>query len=106
MILDSHAVSSLFPGDPGIEKLLAHDERHQLPVIVVGEYACGLKRSRGRRQLRELLDRLINEPDVLEIDLGTTNYDAEIPATRRRGASRFQRPIFGSLRFACDIASR
>ncbi|HEX3818424.1 MAG TPA: PIN domain-containing protein [Chthoniobacterales bacterium] len=53
---------------------MADEDRHQLPVIVVGEYTFGLKRSRGQ----QLLTSLISESDVLEIDLGTANYYAEI----------------------------
>lgn len=78
MILDTNAVSSLFRGDRSLEKLLADDDRHQLPVIVVGEYAFGLRRSRGHRRLQELLDELVKESDILEIDLGTTNFYADI----------------------------
>ena len=78
MILDTNAVSSLFTGNRALEKVLADEDRHQLPVIVVGEYAFGLKRSRGQRSLQQLLTKLIGESDVLEIDLGTANYYAEI----------------------------
>ncbi len=87
MILDTNAVSSLFGGDRAIEKLLSQEDRHQLPVIVVGEFAYGLKNSRAHRQLRKLLDELVNESDILEIDLGTTNFYADIRAgLRERGA--------------------
>ena len=86
MILDTNAVSGLFRGDPALEEVLAAEERHQLPVIVVGEYRFGLARSRARQQLSELLDQLIAESDVLEVDLETASVYAEIRTRlRERG---------------------
>ena len=38
MILDTNAVSALLAGDRSLYDLLSLDERHQLPVIVIGEY--------------------------------------------------------------------
>ena len=56
------------------------------PVIVVGEYRFGLTRSRARQQLRDLLDQLIAESDVLEVDLETASVYAEIRTRlRERG---------------------
>ncbi|MBA3963677.1 MAG: PIN domain-containing protein [Chthoniobacterales bacterium] len=78
MILDTDAVSSLFRGDRSLEELLADDERHQLPVIVVGEYAFGLTQSHGRHRLQALLTQLVRESDVLEIDLETSRFYADI----------------------------
>lgn len=89
MILDTNAVSSLFRGDRTLEELLADEERHQLPVIVVGEYAFGLAQSRGRQRLQTLLDQLVRESDVLEIDLETAKIYAEI----RRGLHQRGQPI-------------
>jgi len=36
VILGTNAVSGLFRGDAALKKVLAAEERHQLPVIVVG----------------------------------------------------------------------
>jgi tRNA(fMet)-specific endonuclease VapC len=86
MILDTNAISSLFSGDRSLENLLSHDIRHQLPVIVVGEYAFGLTKSRGRGRLQQLLDQLVQESDILEIELETASFYAEIRAgLQRRG---------------------
>src|SRR5436190_17064624 len=38
MILDTNAVSGLLEGHPTLEALLAREVRHELPVIVIGEY--------------------------------------------------------------------
>ncbi|CAN5475842.1 hypothetical protein BH20VER3_BH20VER3_23770 [soil metagenome] len=78
MILETNAVSSLFRGDPGLAELLGDNERHQLPVIVVGEYAFGLAQSRGRQRLQTLLNQLVRESDVLEADLETARFYSEV----------------------------
>jgi tRNA(fMet)-specific endonuclease VapC len=89
MILDTNAVSGIFRGDASLEGVLAPDARHQLPVIVVGEYGFGLKKSRASQRLQLLLDRLITESDVLEIDLETAGHYAAI----RNGLRERGRPI-------------
>ena len=58
MILDTNAVSALLSGDPALARLLEPSERHQLPVIVIGEYRHGLLRSRHRQTLSAFLERL------------------------------------------------
>lgn len=76
MILDTNAVSALFAGDEALAVVLASDERHQLPVMVIGEYRYGLLRSKYRQRLEPLLNILIHESILLGIDLETTNHFA------------------------------
>jgi tRNA(fMet)-specific endonuclease VapC len=71
VILDTNAVSALFAGEPGVERLLSGSERHHLPVIVLGEYQVGLLRSKRRKRLLELLDALARESILLNIDQET-----------------------------------
>jgi tRNA(fMet)-specific endonuclease VapC len=78
MILDTHAVSALFEGEPALEMLLAKDARHQLPVIVIGEYRYGLARSRHRRHLGLMLDELVRESTVLTVGLETAAHYAAL----------------------------
>ena len=86
MILDTNAISGLFRGDLALERVLARADRHQLPVIVLGEYRFGLITSRVRRRLQSLLDQLVSESDVLDIDFETAGFYAEIRSgLRRRG---------------------
>ena len=89
MILDTNAVSALFVGDPALEKLLSRAARHELPVIVVGEYRYGLARSRARKPLLTLLDQLIDESTVLDV----TPRTAEIYAVVREGLRAKGTPI-------------
>lgn len=78
VILDTNAVSGLLGGDRALEKILARADRHQLPVIVIGEYRFGILRSRKEARLQSLLDRLISNSYVLSIELETTSVYAEI----------------------------
>ena len=89
MILDTNAVSALFAGDSSLAEALANDDRHHLPVIVIGEYRYGLARSRDRSRLGRLLDMLIHESLVLTIDVGTAAHYATLREELRQGG----RPI-------------
>lgn len=84
LLLDTNAVSALLMGEPAIQALLNEDDRHALPVIVVGEYRFGLLRSRSRRQLEPLLERLVLESEVLVVDEATTHHYARAREILRR----------------------
>jgi len=78
MILDTNAVSALLAGDEELAAVLDSDERHHLPVIVIGEYRYGLLRSKYRQRLEPVLATLIRESIPLAIDLETTNHYARV----------------------------
>ena len=78
MILDTNAISALFEGNAALGEQLAHDSRHHLPVIVIGEYRYGLLRSRHRRSLWLLLDSLILESIILRVDEATAQSYADV----------------------------
>jgi tRNA(fMet)-specific endonuclease VapC len=84
VILDTNAVSALFAGDPALGKALAGDERHHLPVIVIGEYRYGLLGSRSRDHLQSLLATLIRESFVLRIDETTAETYSQVRADLRQ----------------------
>ena len=86
MILDTNAVSSLLEGDTALEAVLARELRHELPVVVIGEYRYGLLRSRHRRSLQRLFDELIRESRVLAVGVETAAAYAMVrEALRARG---------------------
>jgi predicted nucleic acid-binding protein len=78
VILDTNTVSALLAGDPELERVLAPDEMHHLPVIVIGEYRFGLLRSRDRVKLQELLAILTRESIVLSVDERTAESYANV----------------------------
>ena len=78
MILDTNAVSALFGGDSALGEVLAGEQRHHLPVIVIGEYRYGLLRSRHRSHLQSLLATLIRESFVLLVDETTAETYSQV----------------------------
>ena len=89
MILDTNAVSALLAGEPSLEDVLSRNERHHLPVIVIGEYRYGLSRSRYRTRLERVFEVLIRESYVLGVDERTTVHYAAIREDLRQAG----RPI-------------
>ncbi|MBK8999101.1 MAG: PIN domain-containing protein [Myxococcales bacterium] len=86
MILDTNAVSALADGNAGLEAA-AHDViRFSIPVIVLGEFSFGIRRSRRRVRYEDWLDRLMEASIVLDVDAGTAErYAALREILRRRG---------------------
>lgn len=78
MILDTNAVSALFLGDRELGAVLAEEDRHHLPTVVIGEYRYGLLRSRQRTELQELLDALIQQSVVLPVDQTTAEVYSQV----------------------------
>jgi predicted nucleic acid-binding protein len=89
VILDTNAVSALLAGDPALGEVLAGDERHHLPVIVIGEYRYGMLGSRFRVHLQGLLETLIRESFVLRVDEVTAETYSHVRDELRRNG----RPI-------------
>jgi tRNA(fMet)-specific endonuclease VapC len=86
VILDTNAVSALLIGDPALGEVLAADQRHHLPVIVIGEYRYGLLGSNRRDPLQKLLEILIRESFVLVVDETTAEtYSHVRDELRRKG---------------------
>jgi len=86
VILDTNAVSALLVGDSALGEVLAADQRHHLPVIVIGEYRYGLLGSNRRDPLQKLLEILIRESLVLAVDKATAeNYSHVRDELRRKG---------------------
>lgn len=78
MLLDTNAISALFEGSSALARVLEGCDRPSIPVIAIGEYRYGLRRSRFREQLEPLLETLIVESLVLVVDEGTTEAYAAV----------------------------
>lgn len=84
VILDTNAVSALLGGDPALGEVLAADQRHHLPVVVIGEYRYGLLGSKRRDHLQKLLETLILESFVLVVDETTAEAYSQVRDELRR----------------------
>lgn len=78
MILDTNAVSALLSGDQTIADVLAFEQQHHLPTVVIGEYRYGLTRSSQQAHLGSMFDLLIQRSIVLPVDLDTTFHYARV----------------------------
>lgn len=78
MILDTNALSALADGAETLAVALVQVPVCSLPVVVLGEFAYGIARSRHRARYRAFLDRMVADSRVLEIDLATSQVYAAI----------------------------
>lgn len=78
MILDTNAISDLFAGNQTLGNILETVDKLHIPVVVLGEYTFGLKRSRHQKQLEKLLQTLENDSNVINIDRTTAHHYADI----------------------------
>jgi tRNA(fMet)-specific endonuclease VapC len=84
VILDTNAVSALLAGEAALGEVLGEEDRHHLPVIVIGEYRYGLLGSRFRVHLQGLLATLIRESFVLLVDETTAETYSQVRDDLRR----------------------
>lgn len=86
MILDTNAVSALADGLAAFEAAARGVRRFSIPVVVLGEFQFGIRRSRHRERYAEWLEDLVDASVVLDIDRVTASRYATIrEALRRRG---------------------
>lgn len=86
MILDTNALSAWAGGDAGLLRVLPKDRLWQVPVVVLGEFLYGLKRSRNRPELERWVEEVKKTCGVLSIDLDTADHYAEIREHLRKAA--------------------
>jgi len=110
MILDTNAVSGLLEGNPTLAALLVREVRHELPVIVIGEYRYGLARSRLRRRVLPLFEELIRESTVLPVTAATAVAYATVrEALRAQGTPIPENDVWISalaIEHGLDLVSR
>ena len=87
MTLDTNALSALLAGDPLIAQALAGVRRVALPVIVLGEYRYGLKRSSKAEAISRCLDLLESVSDILPVTQETSRVYADFREELRRNGT-------------------
>ncbi len=78
MILDTNAVSAILAGDPAIKAILESTRVLVLPAIVAGEYRYGITASRFRRELDDVIERLIQGVTFASVDDPVSRRYAEV----------------------------
>jgi predicted nucleic acid-binding protein len=86
VILDTNALSALADGAPAFEAAARAVRQFSIPVIVLGEFLFGARRSRHRRRYEKWLEQLTDVSIVLDIDRDcAARYALLREALRRRG---------------------
>lgn len=89
MILDTNAISAWAEGNDDVIRTLPDTHEIALPVIAIGEFLWGLRKSRRRADLEAWLAEAIDCSRVLDITLAT----CDAYATIRQLNERQGRPI-------------
>jgi predicted nucleic acid-binding protein len=78
VIIDTNALSAMADGDPALKPML--DRMHDLsvPVVALGEYRYGIRRSRHRRHYEAWLSEFLGSCRVLRVDEGTVLPYADV----------------------------
>ncbi len=84
MILDTNALSAFVDGEPEIGAILGSQHRVAIPVIVLGEFRCGIMGSKHRKTYEEWLNAHLRHFDLLAITAETTVPYAALRATLKR----------------------
>jgi tRNA(fMet)-specific endonuclease VapC len=89
VILDTNALSAFVDGDVGVGEVLRRQVRAAIPVIVLGEFRCGIAESRHRPTYDAWLQSQLPYFDVLTV----TDETAIAYAALRVALKRSGRPI-------------
>lgn len=87
MILDTNALSALLDGEKGIQGIVSSASRICLPVIVVGEYGYGIKRSVQRKYYEEWLDKNLDIFEILDIKVGTAKVYSKLKLNLKKNGT-------------------
>lgn len=78
LILDTNALSAFADGDKTLLRVLEDESELALPVVALGEYLYGIRRSRLRKTYEEWLDANTSMFMLLSIGRETSKRYAEI----------------------------
>jgi predicted nucleic acid-binding protein len=89
LILDTNALSAMADGDRALEPVLRQAPEIALPVVVLGAYQYGIRRSPNRKLYERWLAEFIPSCRVLAVEESTSGWYAEIRHERKHSG----RPI-------------
>jgi len=78
VILDTNGLSAMAEGNPVVTSILDRQAEVGVPVIVLGEYLYGVRRSRDRARLERWLEHLLDHCAVLVADERTARAYADV----------------------------
>lgn len=87
MMLDTNALSAWADADTELLKVLPKDRLWHLPVIALGEFLYGIRRSRDRAKFERWIEAVVATCVILSIDEETAEHYATIREELRALAS-------------------
>lgn len=86
-MLDTNALSAWAGADTALLRILPKDRLWHLPVVALGEFLFGIRRSRERAKLEQWIDGVAASCAILTIDGNTAGQYADIREELRAAAT-------------------
>ena len=87
MMLDTNALSAWAEGDAALLRVLPKDRLWHLPVVVLGEFLYGIRRSRERAKLERWIDAVKATCALVGVDEETADHYATVREELRAAAT-------------------
>jgi tRNA(fMet)-specific endonuclease VapC len=84
VILDTNGLSAMAEGEPSLGPILVEVAQVAIPVIVLGEYRCGISKSRDQVRYEQWLSNYLPRFRILDVDEQTTHHYATLRAELKR----------------------
>ena len=87
MMLDTNALSAWADADAALLRVLPKDRLWHLPVVALGEFLFGIRRSRERTKLEQWIEAVKLSCAIAEVDGETADHYANIREELRAAAT-------------------
>ncbi len=87
MMLDTNALSAWADADTALLRVLPKDRLWHLPVVALGEFLFGIRRSRERAKLEQWIEEVKATCALLPVDANTAGQYADIREELRAAAT-------------------
>ena len=84
MILDTNALSAFIDGEPAVGVRLTAESQVAIPVIVLGEFRCGISGSRYRDKYERWLADHLSHFEILSVTESTALTYARVRASLKK----------------------
>jgi tRNA(fMet)-specific endonuclease VapC len=87
VMLDTNALSAWASADAALLRVLPKDRLWRLPVVALGEFLSGIRRSRERAKLEQWIEEVKATCELMAIDSNTAGQYADIREELRLAAT-------------------
>src|SRR6266446_5620302 len=86
-MLDTNALSAWADADAALLRVLPKDRLWHLPVVALGEFLFGIRRSRERAKLERWIENVKSTCALVSVDADTADHYADIREDLRAAAT-------------------